>query len=209
MVKNVKIEIPKELEKRYKSGELTLNGLLKDSENNQVIKHLPLVDDNKEEKSFDIINDVALALEVVHLGILATSFLVGYLEKKLKNKKEKEAKRRKLKELTPYNISLANYLDKAEKGELSLSDVESLQASFNAYKVNTEGNKLCIELSLDELSFLVKMIVNFTVELSKENNYEIYFDKNIVNEEIDVNTKMDILNNCFNIQKDIYSKNIN
>ena len=139
------IELNDEQYESWKNGDLKLNGMLKD-ENNQIKAHLnaDVVDKDSDNKSgFEWL---------IGIGIVAVGCVANFTISKIKQHKAKA-----------FYTSLDEYNKKVQDGTLDYETIENLLEKLK--KITDKNKKLKIEMSSEELYVLVNTIYNVTKKM--------------------------------------------
>ena len=114
-------------------------------------------------------------------------------------------KKKKAEKLTPlvikeFNTAFGEYLDAIDKSKLDDTVISKLISKIEALQSATEQGEIEMDYSSDQVKAFIKLITNYTKQLAKANDYSV--------RNIKVKDKSPILelNNCLNIQKDIFDK---
>lgn len=114
--------------------------------------------------------------------------------------KKKKAEKRTPLVIKEFNTAFGDYLDAINKSRLDDTIISNLISKIEALQSATEQGEIEMDYSSDQVKAFIKLITNYTKQLAKANDYSV--------RNIKVKDKSPILelNNCLNIQKDIFDK---
>ena len=114
--------------------------------------------------------------------------------------KKKKAEKRTPLVIKEFNTAFGEYLDAINKSKLDDTVISNLISKIEALQSTTEQGEIEMDYSSDQVKAFIKLITNYTKQLAKANDYSV--------RNIKVKDKSPILelNNCLNIQKDIFDK---
>lgn len=114
--------------------------------------------------------------------------------------KKKKAEKRTPLVIKEFNTAFGEYLDAINKSKLDDTVISNLISKIEALQSATEQGEIEMDYSSDQVKAFIKLITNYTKQLAKANDYSV--------RNIKVKDKSPILelNNCLNIQKDIFDK---
>lgn len=114
--------------------------------------------------------------------------------------KKKKAEKRTPLVIKEFNTAFGEYLDAINKSKLDDTIISNLISKIEALQSATEQGEIEMDYSSDQVKAFIKLITNYTKQLAKANDYSV--------RNIKVKDKSPILelNNCLNIQKDIFDK---
>lgn len=114
--------------------------------------------------------------------------------------KKKKAEKRTPLVIREFNTAFGEYLDAINKSKLDDTIISNLISKIEALQSATEQGEIEMDYSSDQVKAFIKLITNYTKQLAKANDYSV--------RNIKVKDKSPILelNNCLNIQKDIFDK---
>ena len=114
--------------------------------------------------------------------------------------KKKKAEKRTPLVIKEFNTAFGEYLDAINKSRLDDTIISNLISKIEALQSATEQGEIEMDYSSDQVKAFIKLITNYTKQLAKANDYSV--------RNIKVKDKSPILelNNCLNIQKDIFDK---
>ena len=114
--------------------------------------------------------------------------------------KKKKAEKRTPLVIKEFNTAFGEYLDAINKSKLDDTVISNLISKIEALQSATEQGEIEMDYSSDQVKAFIKLITNYTKQLAKANDYSVH--------NIKVKDKSPILelNNCLNIQKDIFDK---
>lgn len=114
--------------------------------------------------------------------------------------KKKKAEKRTPLVIKEFNTAFGEYLDAINKSKLDDTVISNLISKIEALQSATEQGEIEMDYSSDQVKAFIKLITNYTKQLAKANDYSV--------RNINVKDKSPILelNNCLNIQKDIFDK---
>ena len=183
-----------------RSGENELLGLIKNTSNHQIVKHVPVAQ-SSNIKTSQVLIGVGIGL-VVSAAAAATIFLLR--KKKVKNHVNLEKKLS-----MEYNNSMVNYVQRVTNGTLSIKDIKKFADVFDAILKDYQAGDLKINLSEEEISVLYGIVFKFTKALFEKNEllldgkYPQLEDLNSKNKE----SNMVLIRDLLFVQEEIYSKN--
>lgn len=114
--------------------------------------------------------------------------------------KKKKAEKRTPLVIKEFNAAFGEYLDAINKSKLDDTIISNLISKIEALQSAIEQGEIEMDYSGDQVKAFIKLITNYTKQLAKANDYSV--------RNIKVKDKSPILelNNCLNIQKDIFDK---
>lgn len=114
--------------------------------------------------------------------------------------KKKKAEKRTPLVIKEFNTAFGEYLDAINKSKLDDTVISNLISKIEALQSATEQGEIEMDYSSDQVKAFIKLITNYTKQLAKANDYSV--------RNIKVKDKSPILelNNCLNIQKNIFDK---
>ncbi len=178
-----KIKLTEEQYIKYCSGEYKLKGLLKDSNNNRIIKHLDVFQDKNQD---DAKSEVLFGL--IALSVVAVSGITLWFISRTERKK-----------VDYFKSCLNTYIDAVKKQKLTVEIIDNLIKSVDELKIRTRKN-LNIKFSKEELFDLIECLCNHTKTLAQSNNINLkikYTDE----ENLEILLK---LRKNLNVQKKIF-----
>lgn len=179
---NVVLDLTPKEAMLVQTGEANLLGLLKDANNNRVISHVPLTSSAKNNNTA---KGVWIGVGITAAISVATALTVAIVKHKQRKKQAEKTPSSALS--LEHNRTMISYVDKAQRGFLSLKDVNRLADFFDALVKNCDGSDIKIELSEDEINTLYGIIYKFSKEFCGKKN--IQFDKKyLLLEEIEEKT---------------------
>lgn len=214
-VVKVALEVTKEEAKRILNGDSIFKGLLKNSKNMTIERHLPTVVEKatkqaaKQSSKFRD-KGVLIGIGVFVVVAVGAAITIGVVEHK-KKKKLIETKRKDCLEIVEgYNVTLNSYVSESVYGTLSFKSIKTFTDYIDAIiKDNNLGN-LEIDLSQSEIEALYSIIGKMTVKLANANNYALPNSLSICNNSKKVLTnfeKLEEVKEYLYIQQDIFKKN--
>lgn len=148
-----------------KAGIYELGGLVKNSDNKRVKKHLPTVVDATKEgasKAIDMIREHKKGLFIVGGVIIVGGAVAGavtYISQKDKIKAKKK-----------FGETLEIYLNAAQSGTLTSNLVDDLLASIEVISKFSKDGAVPINLTSKQLYSLFNSVYDFTKRMAKANN---------------------------------------
>nr|DAH94387.1 MAG TPA: tRNA ribose 2'-O-methyltransferase, aTrm56 [Caudoviricetes sp.] len=114
-------------------------------------------------------------------------------------------KKKKVEKRTPlvikeFNTAFGEYLDAINKSKLDDTVISNLISKIEALQSATEQGEIEMDYSSDQVKAFIKLITNYTKQLAKANDYSVR------NRKVKDKSPILELNNCLNIQKDIFDK---
>ena len=164
-VMNVNLLLDEATYAGVKSGMLELWGMVKDTDNKKVRKHLPTVIDATKEgasKAIDAVREHKKGFLIIG-GVLivggAVAGAVSYVAQKDKIKSKKK-----------FADALEIYLNAAQDGILTSELVENLITALNGVSKYSKKGVVPIKLSPKQLQTLFNSIYDFTKRMASANN---------------------------------------
>jgi len=151
------IVVPDSLLPGVMSGAIDIMGLAKNSDNGQIIKHLPAADSNDSDSS-------AVAATTLFALCLAATAAIGYGVYTIVNKAK----------VKHFKDALNTYVEAVNNKELTVEIIDNLVAALDKLKGKLR-KRIQIEFSNDELSALVECLCNHTQTLADANSINLKY----------------------------------
>jgi len=79
--------------------------------------------------------------------------------------------------LTEFRATLKIYIDAIRNGNMDINIVNSLMKALDALKEHKDYEKICVQLSAEDLEVLVGHIYDYTIKLAMDNSVELSEDE--------------------------------
>lgn len=89
--------------------------------------------------------------------------------------------------LTEFRMALKTYIDAIRRGNMDIDKINSLTKSLDTLKMHKDYEKICIQLSAEELDVLVCRIYDYTIKLAADNAVELSDDELNLNSSVIIN----------------------
>lgn len=193
----VEMDIPNKLYAEIMTGSATLMGMVKDSNNHRIKKHIKLVPTTIKEQALQILKaNKNLFIGIGGAIVLLVIGLLTYHKLKKKNKKYSD------KEVLFAN-SLKTYLEETKEGKLKYQTLCDLINVLNEIINDKNYSIKNFNLSKKQLNQLTKSIFSYTERLAKANHIKL---NNFKKPSKNVEGNIINLNHYLTVQKDIFEK---
>ncbi len=186
------------------SGKANLMGLIKDANTSRIVRHVPTAVTTKETSP----NAAKYAL--IGIGIaaaVAATTAVAYAVAKHIKKKKAMKENPALALSIEYNQAMVNYVEKAQKGKLSLKDVKRFADFFNAIVEDYKTGDIKIDLSIEEINTLYGIVYKFTKALCEKSKemLDVKYQEIDFTSEVEKEVKVEFIRDMLNVQQQIYA----
>lgn len=207
----VAMEISEEAAKGIATGVLKQTGGVIRDNAGHIFEHLK---DAKIVKSQDKVAEVVkpsvlsvlkenrnLAIGIGIVTVVAIGAAGYYIHDKVKEKKRKQEE---IPQIKGFNDSLIQYIMSAQSKKMTYNDIDALYNELDKMKASYDEKTINIDFSIDQLDSLIDIIVDYTQQLAKANQYEADYPN--IDEVKSPEEKIVYLSNYLKIQKDIFEK---
>ena len=101
--------------------------------------------------------------------------------------------------LTEFRSALKTYIDAIRNGNMDLDKINTLMKALEALKQHKDYEKICIQLTAEDLEVLVGRIYEYTIKLAQDNSVELSDEELRLNNGAIIN-----LHSYLNAQKRIF-----
>lgn len=145
------------------------------SNKGQIVKHLQPIDLKAEEqaqgigeKAMQLVQQHKAEVVIATIGVAVVGVGIwGY--NKWKNHEPKV--------LTEYRAALKTYIDAIRNGNMDIDKINVLMEALEALKQHKNYEKICIQLSAEDLEVLVGYICDYTIKLAADNSVDLSDDE--------------------------------
>lgn len=145
--------IPGEFVEGNLSGDLKVKGILVNTKNNQIVKHLPAIPKKKGGST------AAVGLSITAVGLITAAAFAGTKIYGLFTQKR----------INDFKKALARYVQAVKKRSLNESIIDELLSCTNAL-LKKGARSHIVRFSTDELVFLINCLCEHTKELANANS---------------------------------------
>ena len=163
----VKMDVPDNLYSEIMAGKVILKGLIKNTGNKRIRKHIDLVPMSAKEQALQAVkaNKNIIIGAGIALGILLVAGLT-YLFHRNKKKKADD-------KTIEFNNSLKAYLSETKDGQLDYETLNNLIVALEGLQNSKNGNLENLNLSPAQLNTLIKSVFDYTKALAKANAVDV------------------------------------
>lgn len=86
-------------------------------------------------------------------------------------------KNREPKVLTEFRVALKTYIDAVRNGNMDIDIINALMEALEGLKQHKEYERICIQLTAEDLDVLVGRIYEYTIKLAQDNSVELSQEK--------------------------------
>lgn len=161
---SIHLHLTDEEYRNYQNGLLEACGMLKDSRNKRIVKHIPASPDTVKEwvsKAIDYVRGRSKETIVIGCFIVVGGVIVG-VTKHAQNKK-------RLKIEEQFGLAFYTYMEAAQNGTLALENVVELKDAIVEFGKRTNSRHKCFGFPPVTLYKLLCNIHDFTVRLAEAN----------------------------------------
>lgn len=162
----------------------------------QIVKHLKPIELKTADqqslgaKALQFVSNHKVGVGIASVGMVAIS--LGFLSYSLWKNHEPKV-------LTEYRVKLKIYIDAIRNGNMNIEIINDLINASEALKKSKNYNKICIQLTAEEMEVLIGYIHDYTIQLASDN------DVNILDKKFDPNNTVVVnLEYYLNAQKKIF-----
>lgn len=199
-VTQVAFDIPKEIQEGIDAGILLRFGGVVRDKAGHIVKHLTEVPIPEADESMgeNIVIQFAKKNKYFIIGTAIAVVAAGVIYVVAKNRRNKEEKVPKC--VVDFNVSFSEYVDLIKKGAVSEEKIDKVIAALEYIRESQEKEILSITFSVENVSLLLGMIRDYTIQFAEANSFEIQEDDAKQYDEIEG------LQHYLKIQKQIFEK---
>lgn len=141
----------------------------------KIVKHLQPIDLKDVEQAQEVGSTVQQFVKqhkkesiIITVGVAAVGTAIGmYLYIKYKEPKV----------VTDFRASLKVYIEAIRKGDMDIDKINDLMEKIEKLKMHKNYEKICIQLTNEDLEVLIGHIYEYTVKLANDNKAELVEDE--------------------------------
>ena len=103
--------------------------------------------------------------------------------------------------LKDFRVALREYVEAIRKGTMNIEIIDSMTVALHSLRADKNYENFNIQLSAEEIGVLVGMIQEYTMELARDNNYEVEKEGNTTSDDA-----INSLERYLELQKSIFEK---
>jgi len=163
--------IPPDIREGLAVGDLVQYGGVVRNQAGQIVKHLkgidlPVTNEKATDAAVKVLKDTKVVAGTAVVAMAAAG--VGALAF------ARMRRRTSLKCVASYNASLATYLDAVREGQLDTCIIGNLLAALDAVEAySDEGGSIALDFSTDHAAQLVRLVIDSTKQLVKDNSLDV------------------------------------
>ena len=165
----------------------------------QIVKHLKEVSIPSPQESKNILQAGYEIVRKNKKAAIVTGAIIGVgtvgkiAYNKLKNREPKVLK--------DFRVALREYVEAIRKGTMNIEIIDSMTVALHSLRADKNYENFNIQLSAEEIGVLVGMIQEYTMELARDNNYEVEKEGNTTSDDAIIS-----LERYLELQKSIFEK---
>ena len=198
-IQQIAFDIPLEIEKGLKDGTLfRFGGVIRDA-TGAIVTHLKEVPVPKAKGN--AILDFAKKNKNVLIGtaiVVSAAAVAGITYVIVKNKKNENEEVPRF--IANFNKYFEQYLNSIKSSSVSEDDIDNVILALKEIQKNQENGIISIEFSIENLSTLIDIIKDYTINFAKANSFEI------ASLECDSKNEIAQLQHYLEIQKQVFEK---
>ncbi|MDD4111886.1 MAG: hypothetical protein PHC56_02510 [Herbinix sp.] len=158
----------------------------------QIVKHLKPVDLNAAEqaqgfgvKALQFVKQHKKGTIITLVGVAAVGTGI-FVYNKVKNHEPKV--------VTEFRASLRVYIEAIREGDMDVEKIDNLMKALDELNQNKDYEKICIQLTTEEIGILLGHIFEYTIKLAEDNNVNLADEGICISDKKDTDTIINLQN---------------